>query len=78
MKELTKFGLYYDRPASELIFLTKAAHTQLHFKNVLHTEEWKNKAVVGKKFWNNGTISIRARECPNGYKSGRLYYKRKS
>ena len=32
--DLTKFGLYFNRPASELIFLTKAEHTRLHFKGV--------------------------------------------
>lgn len=29
-KELKKQNLYYDRPASELIFLTHAEHTALH------------------------------------------------
>ena len=33
--DLKKFGLYYKRPASELIFLTKAEHTRMHFKGVL-------------------------------------------
>ena len=28
--DLKKFGLYYKRPASELIFLTKAEHNRLH------------------------------------------------
>ena len=28
--DLKKFGLYYKRPAAELIFLTKAEHTRLH------------------------------------------------
>ena len=32
--DLKKFGLYFNRPASELIFLTKAEHTRLHFKDV--------------------------------------------
>ena len=32
--DLKKFGLYYKRPASELIFLTPTAHRQLHFKGV--------------------------------------------
>ena len=32
--DLNKFGLYYKRPASELIFLTKTEHTCLHFKGV--------------------------------------------
>ena len=33
-KDLIKFGLYYSRPASELIFLTPDDHRQLHFKGV--------------------------------------------
>ena len=32
--DLKKFGLYYSRPASELIFLTPTAHRQLHYKGV--------------------------------------------
>ena len=32
--DLKKFGLYYKRPASELIFLTPTAHRRLHFKGV--------------------------------------------
>ena len=32
--DLKKFGLYYKRPASELIFLTLFAHRQLHKKGV--------------------------------------------
>ena len=31
---LKKFGLYYKRPAAELIFLTPFAHRQLHKKGV--------------------------------------------
>ena len=32
--DLKKFGLYYKRPASELIFLTPTAHRRLHLKGV--------------------------------------------
>ena len=32
--DLKKFGLYYNGPASELIFLTPTAHRQLHYKGV--------------------------------------------
>ena len=28
--DLKKFGLYYNRPAAELIFLTKSEHKKLH------------------------------------------------
>lgn len=33
--------------------------------------------TLGMKWWNNGVNELFSRECPNGYKSGRLY-KRKS
>lgn len=39
-KELIKIGEYYSRPASELIFLTKAEHSALHNKG--------NKYMLGK------------------------------
>ena len=32
--DLKKFGLYFNRPAAELIFLTKAEHIRLHFKGI--------------------------------------------
>ena len=32
--DLKKFGLYYNRPAAELIFLTKAEHNRLHKRGV--------------------------------------------
>ena len=32
--DLKKFGLYYKRPASELIFLTHSEHRRLHTKGV--------------------------------------------
>ena len=39
--DLKKFGLYYKRPASELIFLTPSAHRQLHYKGVQKSEATK-------------------------------------
>ena len=42
--DLNKFGLYFNRPATELIFLTPTAHRQLHFKGVPLSEATK-KAV---------------------------------
>lgn len=32
-KELQDLGFYYNRPANELIFLTKSEHTSLHNRN---------------------------------------------
>lgn len=128
-------GLYYNRPANELIFLKHSEHTKLHaeygfpdkgkknsiesaHKNAEHAKErWKNpeyKARVSKKisegvkrtytdehrkicseankgkkltkehidylrnvnkeyhWYNNGKENIRAKECPEGFVSGRL------
>ena len=39
--DLKKFGLYYKRPAAELIFLTPFSHRQLHKKGVPKSEEHK-------------------------------------
>ena len=39
--DLKKFGLYYKRPAAELIFLTHSEHRQLHNKGVPKSETHK-------------------------------------
>ena len=39
--DLKKFGLYYKRPAAELIFLTPVEHHRLHFKGVPKSESTK-------------------------------------
>lgn len=116
--------LYWNRPASELIFLTKAEHTRLHKlgernhmfgkhhseetrkkmsmsqsgeksywfgKHLLeetrkklsmlnsgkhHSEETRKKMsdkIIGMKYWNNGAVNKRSRECPGeGWIRGRL------
>ena len=54
----TKKGLieiceYYDRPAIELIFLTKSEHIRLHMKGKHHSEEHKKKlseSHIGKHY----------------------------
>lgn len=57
-KELIALGMYYNRPATELVFLTKSEHRTLHHKNKQyrygkhHTEEAKKKIGEAKK----GTI----------------------
>lgn len=51
-KELIALGMYFDRPAEELIFLTKVEHAKLHRKGKQHSEETKKKiseAREGKK-----------------------------
>ena len=54
-KELISIGMYYNRPASELIFLTRSEHRSLHnkgntyFNGKHHTEEAKKKMSEEKK-----------------------------
>ena len=128
-KELIALGMYYKRPASELIFLPVGEHSALHdegenhpmygkhhseeskkrigagnrgenhpmygkhlsaetkkkmaesHKGKHHSEESKkrigaankgNTNVRGRHWFNNGKISIRAKECPEGFIPGRL------
>ena len=58
MRLLIKCEMYWKRPASELIFLTPAEHTQLHSKGKVLSEETKRKLSV-----NNGSRrpEVRAR-----------------
>ena len=122
--ELKALDMYYNRPASELIFLTISEHSKLHNKgehNPMYGKQgyWKDKtnpmygkhhseetkkrqseAMKGKqvgenhpfygkkhsdeakkkmsevhkgtRWFNNGKICIRAKECPDGFTPGRL------
>ena len=96
-KELKALGMYYHRPASELIFLTVKEHyvyrkgkpkSEEHKKNIgeamkgnkchlgkRHSKETRKKmgaAKKGTRWYNNGKINIRAKECPEGFVPGRL------
>ena len=96
-KELKALGMYYNRPAEELIFLTSREHNAFKKgkqlseetkkkmceakkgnKNALgchRTDEFRKKlseANKGMRFFNNGKINIRAKECPEGFIPGRL------
>ena len=42
-KELIDIGEYYNRPACELIFLTKSEHTRLHHLGKHHSAETRHK-----------------------------------
>lgn len=47
---LKKFGLYFNRPASELIFLTHEEHARLHGENISDEARMKKaEAQRGKK-----------------------------
>lgn len=52
--ELIVFGLYYDRPASELIFMKSSDHRALHNKYYKASEKTKKKiAKTMKEKWQN-------------------------
>ena len=48
-KKLKALGMYYNRPASELIFLTKSEHDILHKKGKSLSEEAKKKIGAAHK-----------------------------
>ena len=64
-KELISKGLYLNRPAAELIFLTKAEHNKLH--NVgkeckIETRQKISKANKGKIPWCKGKHGVYSEE----------------
>lgn len=94
-KELKEKNYYYNRPACELIFLTRTEHAKLHnpvyngFLGKKHSDEFrkymsqKRKAHpkgcfskgsnIGYKWWTNGVIEKRCKECPSpDFTRGRL------
>ena len=48
-KELIALGIYYNRPAEELIFLTSREHSRLHRKGKCLSEETRNKMREAKQ-----------------------------
>ena len=48
-KQLLEIGEYYNRPASELIFLTKSEHRSLHHKDKQVSDETKLKMSIAHK-----------------------------
>lgn len=49
VKLLKRCGMYFNRPASELIFLTNEEHMRLHSKGNKHSEETKRKMSEANK-----------------------------
>ena len=88
VEELQALGMYYKRPASELIFLPLGEHSALHDEGENHpmygkhhTDEARrkmaeankgNKSTTGMHWYNNSKIEIMAKECPDGFVPGRL------
>lgn len=55
--ELNALDMYYNRPASELIFLTSSEHASLHCKGKKMTEEYcikNSESHKGQPAWNKG------------------------
>lgn len=52
--ELIALGMYWDRPAEELIFLTKSDHYKLHGKAKYKGAKWKSTKHL-QKCWNEYT-----------------------
>ena len=56
-QDLIDWGLYYNRPADELIFLTRGEHSSIHNKAKRYSSEAKKKiseAHKGKPSWSKG------------------------
>lgn len=83
VKELKEQGLYYKRPANELIFLKHSEHTLLHKPHkfiikgkIKHNEDFKEncrKNMLGKRWYTDGVNNIQSRECPKGFRPGRTF-----
>lgn len=48
-KELITLGMYYNRPAAELIFITLSEHSSLHNKGKIRSEDTKKKICENHK-----------------------------
>lgn len=76
-KELIEKGLYYDRPACELIFLSISEHTRLHKQNLREETKQKlsgeNNGMYGKGYLLTGGKNGNAKRCTiNGITYGSL------
>ena len=82
VEELISIGMYFDRPAYELVFLPSSEHISLHkkgktyFKGKHHTEEAKKKISEAQKGENN---SMHGKSPWNkGKKMSEEYYRKNS
>lgn len=63
-KQLKDMNLYFNRPASELIFVTRSMHWKLHRE--LREKSWKNGRKIGQKIGGKkcGAINGKKRSIP--------------
>ena len=87
--ELKALDMYYNRPASELIFLTISEHISLHTKgenNPMYGKHHSAESIqkiseanrinrTGRHWYNNGKENKFCYECPEGFIPGRLLIK---
>lgn len=59
IKELRAHGLYYHRPACELIFLTHRTHMQWHRCGISHSQETKQRISEAKRGKRMSDVAIR-------------------
>ena len=70
VSDLKKFGLYFNRPASELIFLTHSEHRSLHLKGVPLSEDHKKAISDAKKGVPIGPLSEDHKKAISDAKKG--------
>lgn len=77
-EDLILHGLYYHRPASELVFITKSEHLRLHHKGKTLSEDTKRKlseAMKGKPSPNKGkTLSEEQKKRISEANKGNTYW----
>lgn len=80
--DLVKMNMYENRPASELMFVTRKTHVEIHSSGHTckhHSEESRKKISEsrnGKYWFNNGLKNVSAFECPVGFVPGMLKRKK--
>lgn len=82
--KLIEMNLYYNRPAKELIFLTLSEHQKIHHSSKVYRgmmSKRMSERIVSKEtrdkqasylWYTNGVIEIRAKNCPEGFRRGKL------
>ena len=70
VSDLKKFELYFNRPASELIFLTHSEHRRLHLKGVPLSEDHKKAISDSKKGVPTGPMSEDHKKAISDAKKG--------